>query len=70
MSKFSNAVYELMKGRNIKEISSDDLWTALKTAHPELTAVTDRRKTPRTTMMRDLRKDSRFSVGGRRVSLS
>jgi hypothetical protein len=59
-----------MKRSKTREISSEDLWGALQKSNPELTAVSESRKTPRTTMMRDLRKDGRFVVGNRRVSLS
>jgi transcriptional regulator of acetoin/glycerol metabolism len=70
MSKFSDATYAWMKRSKTRDISSDDLWAALQKSNPELTAVSEKRKTPRTTMMRDLRKDQRFVVGNRRVSLA
>jgi hypothetical protein len=61
MSKFSDAAFALMKRRAVTSISSDDLWRGLRESEPELTAVTPTRKTPRTTAMRDIRKDVRFS---------
>lgn len=56
--------------RNKKsEVSTDELWAGLSKAHPELTTPSPTRKTPRTTCMRDLRKDDRFQVGNRRVAV-
>ena len=70
MSKFADAAYKWMHARNENDVSSDDLWAGLREAVPDLTETSERRKTPRTTCMRDLRKDERFTVGNRRVSLS
>jgi hypothetical protein len=42
--------------------TSAEIWTGLGLVRPDLTAVSSGRKTPRTTMMRDLRKDQRFVV--------
>lgn len=50
-------------------MTSQELWEALDQVDPTLTEKTSRRKTPRTTMMRDLRKDARFLVGGGRITL-
>lgn len=50
-------------------VSTDELWKGLSLEHPELTTPTNERKTPRTTCMRDLRKDGAFEIGNRRVSL-
>jgi hypothetical protein len=58
-----------MKKRSSKTVTTDELWEGLKKEHPDLTAVTEARKTPRTTCMRDLRKDAAFEVGGRKVTL-
>lgn len=53
-----------------KTVSTDELWIGLCRSNPELTTPTERRKTPRTTCMRDLRKDGRFQVGERKVRLA
>jgi hypothetical protein len=52
-----------------KAVSTDELWHGLCKEHPVLTTPTEKRKTPRTTCMRDLRKDGAFSIGDRKVSL-
>ena len=52
-----------------KGVSTDELWQGLCKAHPDLTTPSETRKTPRTTCMRDLRKDPAFEVGNRKVSL-
>jgi hypothetical protein len=70
MSKFSEAAFALMKRRAVTSISSGDLWRGLCESEPELTVVTPTRKTPRTTAMRDLRKDRRFVIGGGTISLA
>jgi hypothetical protein len=51
-----------MLENRLTSIASDEIWTALQKVEPERTAKTEARKTPRTTAMRDLRKDSRFIV--------
>jgi hypothetical protein len=71
-SKLADAAYEwLKKYAGSDGVSSDDLWLGMQSRYPELTEVSDKRKTPRTTLMRDLRKDrlERFVVGNRRVKL-
>lgn len=69
MTKFSNAAYAWMQSHKKREVSSDELWGGLKESSPELTTPSERRKTPRTTCMRDLRKDPRFRMGNRKVAL-
>jgi hypothetical protein len=72
MSRLADAAFDWLRQHgNPSGVSSDDLWAGMEAAYPELTAVTPTRRTPRTTLMRDLRKDraQRFVVGGRRVSL-
>ena len=69
MSRLSDAAFRIMTDRKITAIASAELWDALRAAEPELTATTPNRKTPRTTAMRDLRKDPRFNVGGGQISL-
>jgi hypothetical protein len=66
VSKFGDATFALMKKRKLASMSSDELWKALPA---ELTAKSPARKTPRTTCMRDLRKDVRFTVGKGTISL-
>ena len=72
MSKLSDAAYELLQKHSGKDgISSDELWIEMKERYPDLCAIRPDRKTPRTTLMRDLRKDKkeRFVVANRRVKL-
>lgn len=71
-SKMANAAYEWLKKHGGKEgVSTEELWRGMQEAYPDVTAISERRKTPRTTLMRDLRKDGdqRFVVGNRRVKL-
>lgn len=69
MSKFSDAAYAWMQKQKKPEVSSDELWEGLSKSNPDLTTPSEKRKTPRTTCMRDLRKDDRFYVGDRRVAI-
>ena len=69
-SKFADAAERWMKKHaSGKTVSSDELWNGLIQSDPELCAASESRKTPRTTCMRDLRKDSRFEVGDRKIRL-
>ncbi len=69
-SKFADAAETWMKKHaRGKTISSDELWIGLSQADPVLCAASENRKTPRTTCMRDLRKDDRFEVGDRKIRL-
>ena len=70
MTKFGSAALEWMQRAKKADVSTDELWKGLSETRPDLTAVAERRKTPRTTCMRDLRKDDHFEVGGRRVKLA
>ena len=72
-SRMADAAYTWMKKHAQKDgVSTDELWKGMQQSYPELTAVSERRKTPRTTLMRDLRKDrdQRFVVQSRRVRLA
>lgn len=72
-SKMADAAYEWLKKHGGRDgVSTDDLWSGMQETYPELTAISETRKTPRTTLMRDLRKDrnNRFVVGNRRVKLA
>jgi hypothetical protein len=70
-SKFATAAEEwLQRNAKGKTVTTDDLWQGLISQHPELTTSTEQRKTPRTTCMRDLRKDPGFVVGDRKVRLA
>ncbi len=69
MTKFSKAAFEWMQRHKKVEVASDELWAGLCATYPELTTVTEHRKTPRTTCMRDLRKDARFIIRERRIRL-
>jgi len=69
-SKFADAAERwLKKHARGKTVSSDELWNGLVQSDPELCATSENRKTPRTTCMRDLRKDERFELGERKVRL-
>jgi hypothetical protein len=70
MTKLSDAAFELMRKRKVSSIPSNELWDALREAEPKRTETTPNRKTPRTTAMRDLRKDSRFIVKAGVITLS
>jgi hypothetical protein len=70
MSKQSDAAFVWMQRNQCSTVSSDELWIALRATRPDLTDTTPTRKTPRTTCMRDLRKDSRFAVGKGQISLT
>jgi len=59
-----------MLEKRLSSISSDKIWTALCKVEPERTAKTEARKTPRTTAMRDLRKDARFIVSKGKIQLA
>jgi len=72
-SRFAQAAYDwLCKFAPDRAVPTNELWLGLKRANPELTAITDHRKTPRTTCMRDLRTDrsNRFVVEKRTVRLA
>ncbi len=62
MTRFGEAVYAWMKREKKRSATSDEVWAALAEIDPALTTKSETRKTPRTTMMRDLRKDTRFTV--------
>ncbi|PZR60125.1 MAG: hypothetical protein DLM50_00015 [Candidatus Meridianibacter frigidus] len=69
-SKFAEAAERWMKKQaRGKTVSSDELWNGLVQSDPDLCAASANRKTPRTTCMRDLRKDDRFEVGERKIRL-
>lgn len=69
-SRFAEAAEKwLRKNAAGKTVSTDDLWNGLCRDNPELTIPAENRKTPRTTCMRDLRKDAAFNIGERKVSL-
>jgi hypothetical protein len=69
VSKLSDAAFAWMQRNQRLTVSSDELWNALRATRPDLTDTTPTRKTPRTTCMRDLRKDSRFAVGKGQINL-
>jgi hypothetical protein len=69
MSRFGDAAFQWMRSQGLQSTSSSALWDGLQVYSPELTATSERRKTPRATCMRDLRKDRRFSVEAGVISL-
>ncbi len=72
MSRLAAAAYEwLLEHAPSRSVSTDELWAGLQVSRPELTAVGERRKTPRNTLMRDMRLDKagRFRVADRQVTL-
>ena len=71
-SRFVEAALSwLSKNSPNKAVSTQELWEGLKATYPDLTSASENRKTPRTTCMRDLRKDreGRFVVEKRTVRL-
>jgi len=70
LSRFADAAFEWMRKHKKREVPTDELWFGLSESNPELTTPSEGRKTPRTTCMRDLRKDHRFIVGNRRVAIN
>lgn len=69
MSKFGDAAFSWMRANRLSTVTSSELWAGLEATLPELTSKSATRKTPRSTCMRDLRKDSRFKVGKGVISL-
>ncbi len=73
MSRYADAAYTwLLQRAKTREVTTEELWRGLKSCRPDLTTTSETRKTPRTTLMRDLRKDveKRFVIGNRRVILN
>jgi hypothetical protein len=69
-AKFAEAAEGWLRAHSHgKAVSTDELWQGLCMEHPDLTTPSEGRKTPRTTCMRDLRKDGAFNIGDRKVSL-
>lgn len=69
-ARFAEVAEEwLRKNAPGRTVSTQELWDGLKRDHPGLTTPGEGRKTPRTTCMRDLRKDGRFEVGERKIRL-
>lgn len=69
-SKFAQAAESWLRSNaRGKLVTTDELWAGLSRDNPELTTPNERRKTPRTTCMRDLRKDPAFEIGDRKVKL-
>jgi len=73
MSRLSDAAYQwlLEQSQNAAPVTTAALWHGMQKRFPELTATSPTRKTPRSTLMRDLRRDKRkrFFVGGGHVRL-
>ena len=61
-SPFAIAVEAWFIASGSKSTSSADLWAFLEASHPEIALPSETRKTPRSTCMRDLRKDGSFEV--------
>lgn len=73
MSRYADAAYAWLKeNAPDRDVTSNELWHGLNQARPDLTTPGEHRKTPRTTLMRDLRKDpaNRFVVGERKVRIN
>jgi hypothetical protein len=69
-AKFAEAAEAWLRAHpSAKAVSTDELWKGLCRDYSQLTAASENRKTPRTTCMRDLRKDGAFVVADRKVSL-
>lgn len=72
MSRLSDAAYEwLLKNAPQRQVKTEELWRGVQKAHPDITAITPTRKTPRTTLMRDIRRDrqQRFVIQNGLVSI-
>ncbi len=72
MSRFADAAYEwLLKYAPGRPVTTDELSAGLVAARPDLATASENRKTPRNTLMRDIRLDKagRFRVAERRVAL-
>ncbi len=72
MSKLADAAFEWLKRNGHPNgVSTKDLWNGMRLAYPELTASSEIRKTPRNTLIRDLRLDpwERFSVNNGHVAV-
>ncbi len=72
MSYLTDVAYAWLVENSLREaVSSHVLWCAMQQLEPQRTAVSDSRKTPRITFMRDLRKDprQRFVVENGKISL-
>jgi hypothetical protein len=69
-SKFAVAAEQWFSQNGASSVSSQQLWNGLCVSHPDLTTPSETRKTPRTTCMRDLRKDGSFVVGRGLVRLA
>jgi hypothetical protein len=68
-ARFAVAAEAWLRGHGRAAVSSDELWAGLSREYPELTTPSETRKTPRSTCMRDLRKDPAFEVGNRKIKL-
>ena len=73
MSKLADAAFQWMQRHHPEEdVANTTLWHGLCEEFPELTATSESRKTPRATLMRDLRHDkkARFVVGSGRLRIA
>jgi hypothetical protein len=73
MSRFADAAFSWLQEHALeRKVTTRELWDGLCLADPELTAASEKRKTPYSTFLRDIRLDSkhRFIVGGGFVELS
>jgi len=70
VSRFGDAAFTWMRSHKRSSVTSNELWKGLETEWPEITTKTATRKTPRTTCMRDLRKDPRFRVGKGKIAIA
>lgn len=60
LSKLSDAAYQWLKKNAAPEgATSNELWVGMQADYPQLTEITENRKTPRNTLMRDMRLDER-----------
>ena len=67
-AKFAEVAEEWLRSNaHGKSVSTDEAWNGLCKHHPGLTTPSEHRKTPRTTCMRDLRKDGAFEIAARKV---
>jgi hypothetical protein len=68
-ARFADAAEQWFRRTNApKAVTTAELWNGLCVLFPELTTPSERRKTPKATCMRDVRKDPAFEMADGRVT--
>ena len=69
-AKFASAAEEWLRAHAANHpVTTQEFWDGLCRERPDLTTPSERRKTPRATCMRDVRKDAAFEVGNGHIAL-